>query len=102
MMSVRSILIATAIAMACATAAGCASHAAARPTMAAATQAQTVKPPGSATIGDRSYCPVTGEEFTVTAQSPKADVGGKTYYFCCKKCVSTFQANPAKYLRTNT
>ena len=100
-MSVRSILIATAIAMACAASVGCASQPASPPTT-AATKKQTVKPPGVAAIGDRTYCPVTGEEFTVTAQSPKAQVGGKTYYFCCGKCVPTFQANPGRYIRSST
>ena len=46
-------------------------------------------------------CPVTGE----TIASVKDAVGssvykGKTYYFCCSSCKPTFDANPAKYVKT--
>jgi len=58
-----------------------------------------VKAPGEATVGDKSLCPVSGEEFTVTASSPKAFVDGKTYYFCCPGCDKKFAANPAQYLK---
>lgn len=57
-----------------------------------------LKAPGDAKIGDRTRCPVSGEEFTVTADSPHADYQGKTYYFCCPHCPQRFQADPSKYL----
>jgi YHS domain-containing protein len=57
-----------------------------------------LKAPGDAKIGDRTRCPVSGEEFTVTADSPHADYQGKTYYFCCPHCPERFSADPSKYL----
>lgn len=57
-----------------------------------------LKAPGDAKIGDRTRCPVSGEEFTVTADSPHTDYQGKTYYFCCPHCPAKFQADPSKYL----
>jgi Cu+-exporting ATPase len=57
-----------------------------------------LKAPGEATIGDTTTCPVSGDEFEVTAKSPKVEHEGKTYYFCCGGCDKKFQADPAKYL----
>jgi YHS domain-containing protein len=57
-----------------------------------------LKAPGEAGVGDRTSCPVSGEEFVVTASSPKVEYQGKTYYFCCGGCDGKFQANPQKYL----
>ena len=57
-----------------------------------------LKAPVEAKIGDRTRCPVTGEEFVVSDDSPHAEYGGKTYYFCCPHCVQKFQADPEKYL----
>lgn len=57
-----------------------------------------MKAPGEATIGDTSTCPISKEEFTITASSPKADYKGKTYYFCCAGCETKFNADPAKYV----
>lgn len=68
-------------------------------TPAAATLPEGVKAPGEATVGDRSICPVSGEEFTITAASPKTVVDGKTYYFCCPGCDKKFAANPAAFLK---
>ncbi|GEM_PF-2178885 len=53
---------------------------------------------GAAQIGDVTMCPVTNSAFTISADSPKAEIDGKTYYFCCKGCVDKFKADPAKYL----
>ena len=58
-----------------------------------------LKAPGEATIGDKSTCPVSGEEFTINASSPKTVVDGKTYYFCCPGCDKKFAANPAAFLK---
>jgi Cu+-exporting ATPase len=57
----------------------------------------SVKAPGSARVGDTTTCPVSGEEFVVAADSPKAEIDGKTYYFCCSGCAKKFQADPKKY-----
>ena len=35
----------------------------------------------------------------VTADSPKADHNGKTYYFCCPGCDKKFKADPAKFMK---
>jgi len=56
------------------------------------------KAPGTAQVGDKSVCLVSGEDFTVAADSPKAEHEGKTYYFCCPGCAKKFQAEPKKYL----
>jgi YHS domain-containing protein len=54
--------------------------------------------PGTAQVGDTSVCPVSGEAFTVTADSPRAEFEGKTYYFCCGGCAQKFAADPKKFL----
>jgi YHS domain-containing protein len=56
------------------------------------------KAPGTAQVGDKSVCIVSGEEITVAADSPKVEHEGKTYYFCCSGCAKKFQADPKKYL----
>lgn len=53
---------------------------------------------GEAQIGDRQACPISGEVFTVTGASPKAEYKGKTYFFCCPGCVEKFKADPEKYV----
>ncbi len=60
--------------------------------------ASGLKAPGDAHVGDRTRCPVSGEEFVVTATSPSVEYGGKTYYFCCPGCDAKFKANPQKFL----
>lgn len=57
-----------------------------------------IKPPGEAQPGDTSTCPVSGEEFEVTASSPHVEHEGKTYYFCCPGCEKKFKENPQKFL----
>jgi YHS domain-containing protein len=57
----------------------------------------TVVPPGDAHVGDTSTCPVSGERFVITDQSPHTDYEGKTYYFCCPGCIERFSASPAQY-----
>ena len=57
-----------------------------------------LKAPGDARVGDRTTCPVSGEEFIVSATSPRTELEGKTYYFCCAECVQKFEAQPSKYL----
>jgi YHS domain-containing protein len=60
--------------------------------------ASGIKAAGDAKVGDRTTCPTSGEEFVVTADSPKFDYKGKTYYFCCGGCDSKFANDPEKYL----
>ncbi|MGB9663796.1 MAG: YHS domain-containing protein [Ignavibacteria bacterium] len=43
-------------------------------------------------------CVVSGEE---ADPSIKMDYKGKTYYFCCKKCLNKFNSNPEKYIKSN-
>ena len=57
-------------------------------------------PPGQAKVGDKTKCPVSGEEFVVRADSPKLEHAGKTYYFCCAHCVQKFKDSPDKFLGT--
>ncbi|HEY5956552.1 MAG TPA: YHS domain-containing protein [Polyangiaceae bacterium] len=63
-----------------------------------AAASSAVVQPGNAKLGDRTKCPVSGEEFVVSNDSPKADYEGKTYYFCCASCVDTFKKDPTKYV----
>jgi YHS domain-containing protein len=74
---------------------------AAAPAASAATASTAAAPlvaPGEAKVGDKSLCPVSGEEFTIDANSPKYEYKGKTYYFCCSGCDKKFQKEPEKYL----
>ncbi len=57
-----------------------------------------LKAAGEAKVGDRTRCPVTGEEFVVSDDSPHAEYGGKTYYFCCPHCVQKFEADPQAFI----
>lgn len=57
-----------------------------------------LKAPGEATLGDRTLCMISNEEFVVAASSPKVEYQGKTYYFCCKGCDTDFKKDPEKYL----
>jgi YHS domain-containing protein len=51
---------------------------------------------GKAAAGEVT-CPVSGKNFTPTADSPRATHEGKEYVFCCGGCASKFAADPAKY-----
>jgi YHS domain-containing protein len=75
----------------------CGGNAAPANSAAEATDA-SVKAPGDAKVGEKTRCPVSGETFTVAANSPKVDVDGKTYYLCCAGCTEKFKADPKKYL----
>lgn len=54
--------------------------------------------PGEAKVGDKTWCPVSGEDFTVDASSPHVEHEGKTYYLCCPGCASRFQKDPTSYV----
>jgi YHS domain-containing protein len=58
-----------------------------------------LKAPGEAAVGDSTTCPVSGETFVVTAESPKVEIEGKTYYTCCPHCVEKLKADPKKFLK---
>ncbi len=58
-----------------------------------------VKAPGDAKLGDTTRCPVSGEEFVVTENSPHVEYQGKTYYTCCPHCKEKVEADPEKYLK---
>lgn len=60
--------------------------------------AATVVPNGQASVGDTTSCPVSGETFVVTADSPSVEHDGHTYYFCCPHCRERFQASPHEFL----
>ncbi|MBX3233570.1 MAG: YHS domain-containing protein [Labilithrix sp.] len=68
-------------------------------TATAATHAAELKAAGDAKVGDRTKCPTSGEEFVVTADSPKVEYQGKTYYFCCSGCDNKFAKDPEKFLK---
>ncbi len=89
----RTTVLAILIGLSCCLSVGCGGAA---PPPAAASSA-ALKAPGTAQVGDKTKCPVSGEEFVVKADSPKVDFEGKTYYFCCPHCVQQFQADPKKY-----
>lgn len=56
--------------------------------------------PGKAKVGDKTTCPISGEEFVVEANSPHAEHDGKTYYFCCPGCRKKFESDPAKFTKS--
>jgi len=43
-------------------------------------------------------CPVSGEAIKNPSKAPRYTYKGKTYYFCCTKCLNKFKASPATYL----
>ena len=95
-MRIKSLLICSLFAAACAGSAP--PPAAPNPNANGSASTQPLVAAGVAKIGDRTKCPVSGEEFVVTADSPHAEYNGKTYYFCCPHCPEQFTANPQKYV----
>lgn len=71
----------------------------ATPAVPGAPAAGDLKAPGEAKVGDKTKCPVSGEEFTVEEGSQKVEHDGKTYYFCCGGCKKKFEADPAKFTK---
>jgi len=49
------------------------------------------------TVGTQARCPVSGETFTVKEDTPRATHAGRHYVFCCAKCKTAFDADPAKF-----
>ena len=56
-----------------------------------------VAQPG-ASVGDTATCPVSGDVFVVTEDSPFFEHEGANVYFSCAQCVRRFQRDPAAYL----
>lgn len=50
-------------------------------------------------VGTKATCPVTGDTFTISAQTAHSEYQGKHYYFCCPACKPQFDADPAKYVK---
>jgi len=51
-----------------------------------------------AKVGDRTMCPVMNTAFVVLPDSPKVELAGKTYWFCCDGCAKQFEANPKQFV----
>lgn len=49
-------------------------------------------------VGTKAACPISGEVFTVTADSLRSEHGGKHYVFCCAGCKPRFDGEPQKYM----
>ena len=60
--------------------------------------AELVHQPG-AKPGDRTICPVMGNEFVVSESSTFAEYEGQKVYFCCPGCQEDFAADPAGLLQ---
>jgi len=43
-------------------------------------------------------CPVRGNKFKITRDTPAAKYKNKEYYFCCPACLEQFKKDPEKYL----
>ena len=69
----------------------------------AATRTATASDPApAATLTDTARDPVCGMSVAVAAAVHRADVGGRTWYFCCAHCREQFLAAPEKYAAAPT
>ena len=50
-------------------------------------------------VGDKAHCPVTNEDFVVSASTVQLQHDGHYYAFCCADCSPTFEKHPEKYAR---
>lgn len=48
-------------------------------------------------VGTTVVCSVMGSEFTIKEHTWVAEYKGKTYPFCCDRCIKSFSDNPDKY-----
>ena len=65
----------------------------------AATSTETAHDPApAASLPETAHDPVCGMSVATTAASHQADVGGRTWYFCCAHCREQFLAEPHKYV----
>ncbi len=49
-------------------------------------------------IGNKMICPVMGNTFQITRDTPKTEYEGKIYFFCCSGCIQPFESEPEKYI----
>ncbi len=49
-------------------------------------------------VGTKARCPVSKNELTVAADTPRSEYKGKHYVFCCPGCKPGFDAEPEKYI----
>jgi YHS domain-containing protein len=47
----------------------------------------------NAKAGQKTYCPVSGVAFQISASSIKRTIDGKTIFFCCEGCAGFFDVN---------
>ncbi len=50
-------------------------------------------------IGTKAVCPVTGDTFAITKNTPVMEYDGARYYFCCPGCDKDFTRNPERYIK---
>ena len=55
------------------------------------------EPAPAAAVPETARDPVCGMSVAVAAASHQADVGGRTYYFCCAHCRDQFLTEPQRY-----
>lgn len=55
--------------------------------------------PASDVIGQEAVCPVMGNKFNITEQTPVIKYKGELYYFCCSGCDKDFAKDPDKYIQ---
>ena len=53
-------------------------------------------------VGTAAQDPVSGQICHVNKNTPKAQVEGKHYYFCCPGCKDVFQISPESFLEQQT
>jgi YHS domain-containing protein len=70
---------------------------AAEPTQASPANAGLASVPPMIAVGTKLKCPVSGEDFTVKANTAQVVHAGKRYAFCCPDCLPEFNKNPAKF-----
>jgi hypothetical protein len=59
--------------------------------------AGAVVQPG-ATVGARTYCPVSGVEFVVRPDGPRRELADQTLHFCCESCAVFFSEHREQVL----
>ena len=53
-------------------------------------------------VGTKATCPISGEDFTIAANTLHSEYKGKHVYFCCPGCKSRFDKDPEKYITKNS
>ncbi len=97
---IRQIFSALCLATVCACASGGGAAPAGGPSSAPAAAPAAAAPSSFAedpAPGTAATCTVSGEAFTVAADSERVVHEGRTYVFCCAGCKDEFLADPAKF-----